>query len=183
MASVTGVYRVERIHDRRPGRQHGVGRQAAARPACGAWQQHRSELIDITRQLCGAGDQLILRHEIREQVGVLLGAERARRSRRHRLDLGEHHVRGPAEPGRPELDTFERRAKFAVVQILAVARRAALFVDGVPGALLRRRERRRAERLRGDWADQARRQNRGRDRAGDGQQTDEVNSHRRKDDQ
>ena len=66
--------------DSRPptGRQHGIGRQAAARPACGAWQQHRSELIDITRQLCGAGDQLILRHEIREQVGVLLGAERAR---------------------------------------------------------------------------------------------------------
>jgi len=170
----------KRIHDRRPGRQHGVGRQAAARPACGAWQQHRSELIDITRQLCGAGDQLILRHEIREQVRVLLGAERARRSRRHRLNLGEHHVGGPAEPRRPELDTFERRAKFAVVQILAVTRRAVRLVDGAPGALLRRRERRRAERLRGDGADQARRQHRDRERARNGQQTDEVNPHRRK---
>ena len=87
---------------------------------------------------------------------MLLGAERARRGRRHRLDLREQHVGGPAEPRRSELDAFERRTKFAVVQVLSVARRAALFVDGVPGALLRRRERGRGQRLRGDRAGRCR---------------------------
>ena len=79
---------------------------------------------------------------------MFLGAERAGRRRRHRLDLREQHVGRSAKPRGSELDALERRSKLTVVQILAVARRAALFVDRVARDLLRRRERRRRQRLR-----------------------------------
>ena len=81
-----------RVHDVRRRGQYGLRREAAAWPACRARQEHRLEPIDIRRQRRVAGDQLILRHQIREQIDMLLGAERSGRRRRHRLDLREQHV-------------------------------------------------------------------------------------------
>jgi len=60
-------------------------------------------VIDVCRQWLAACDQLILRHQIREQIGTLPGAERSGGRWRHRLDFREQYVGRSPGPCQSEL--------------------------------------------------------------------------------
>ena len=119
---------IQRIQPRR-GRWNGhAGREAAARSARGSRDGRATKDRGVNRQLTVGGRHAVLLRQIRQDLRPHRVAKAVWRRRRHSQHVLVQGVERLAPEAQPELHALERRRELAVVEIGAVARRAASFV-------------------------------------------------------
>ena len=148
---------IQRIQPRRGRRNGHAGRQATARSARGSRDGRATQDRGISRQLTAGGRHAVLLRQIRQDLRPRHVAKTVGRRGRHAQHVLVQGVERLASKAQPEFHALERRRELAVVEIGAVARRAAPVVGRFALCGLGRREVGGRQRLGTDHAGQVHR--------------------------